>query len=68
MSRTYDLYHNDHNGRLIGKYRHADFAMLAIVNLFTGYKGDELSAKHKGLMAQIEKGFHIKYQGFVDNE
>lgn len=68
ISRTFDLYHRDHNGKLIGKYPHSDFALLAVVGQLTGFKGDELPPKHKSLMKQIEKQFGIKYQGLMKDE
>lgn len=66
LSRTFDLYQNNHQGKLLGKYRHLDFVMLAIVKQFTGYKGDEFPLQHKALITQIEKGLGEKYQGLTD--
>lgn len=63
ISRTFDLYLN---GRLLGKYLHSDFALLAVIYNITGFRGDEVSEKHKALLQKIEKGFTVRYQGLTD--
>ncbi|MGX3065806.1 hypothetical protein [Ursidibacter arcticus] len=51
----------------MGQYAHSDFALLAIVQFFTGFKGDELPFKYQGLMKKIEKGLQLPYQGLIDD-
>ncbi|MDP0260277.1 hypothetical protein Q7296_08760, partial [Glaesserella parasuis] len=63
ISRTFDLYRN---GRLLGKYIHSDFVLLAVIRNITGYKGDEVPEKYRPLLQQVEKGFSLCYQGLVD--
>lgn len=60
LSRRYELYQN---GNLVGRYLHSDFALLAILKLTAGLKGDELPPKFKPLMTTLEKRFLISYQG-----
>ena len=64
ISRRFYLYRN---GKLMGQYAHSDFALLAIVQFFTGFKGDELPFKYQGLMKKIEKGLQLPYQGLIDD-
>lgn len=64
LSRTWDLYQN---GQLYGRFRHSDFALLEILRLTVGLKGDELPAKFAPLMKELEKRFLISYVGF-ENE
>ncbi|MDE4031155.1 hypothetical protein NUQ39_08040 [Glaesserella parasuis] len=63
ISHTFDLYRN---GRLLGKYIHSDFVLLAVIRNITGYKGDEVPEKYRPLLQQVEKGFSLCYQGLVD--
>ncbi|RRN04777.1 hypothetical protein EIM44_04890 [Bibersteinia trehalosi] len=60
LSRTWDLYQN---GQLYGRFRHSDLALLEILRLTVGLRGDELPPKFEPLMASLEKRFLISYQG-----
>lgn len=62
LSRRYELYQD---GKLIGRYLHSDFALLAILKLTAGLKGDELPPKFEPLMKTLEKRFLISYQGMT---
>lgn len=63
-SRTFDLYHED---KLIGKYRHSDLALLAALEVLTGFKGDEVPDKHKGILNSLATQFCLTYQGLIDD-
>lgn len=61
LSRCYELFQD---GRLVGRFKHSDFALLEILRITVGIEGDELPAKHAPLMKELEKRFLISYIGF----
>lgn len=60
LSRRWELYQN---GVLHGRFIHSDLALLEILRLTAGLRGDELPESMKPLMATLEKRFLLSYQG-----
>lgn len=63
LSRKWELFQN---GQLYGRYLHSDLALLEILRLTAGLRGDELPPKLEPLMKTLEKRFLISYQGLSD--
>lgn len=61
IRRAFEVYFN---GKRLSQHQHSDFALLAILQHSTPFRGgDEVPPQYRQALARLEKAFGIVYQG-----